>query len=1103
MSLNYQKDPTAQYPTLATGLDGIDSVVRFWSNGTEEVKNLLKNECTVIYECSYCRSLFRSIINFLSHKRTICRSLQTSIRMETELAKQVNDALLGGEKDTETDAGSAESSAYNKSKKNPASLRRVNLTSALGKHIHTYNVPLEHTKQTIEVQTLPKISRSVPVTSIVNGRQIVEDIPKNLAIKERLPDDRTVLVMPRDHSIRYGDMQLRKRRGADAEVDSREISQQDIEIIEKIPSQLHDVVDFQALRCVAPKCWGIQPFISVSVLAHHLAIHHQDTQGKLSCFICGTQFSSIRILQKHFKSTHINVLKEHEEQRKILADIDPKGESQRSGRKAQRGSKASPSESRSRYRSLSPSSPSEDGDSVKTEDRSVTPTVPPKRASNPKAAEKAKVQENKEAAKSQQIHKSTSQPTLNANRSRRKTLISVEQLKKLNDEIAEAKKSGKANKDKNKQETPVIEPFFDSAETIKDGIISFDEARKIDELLSSNRSSHSKGKESTPENKASNETSPDLDMAVLQRYPPSSDASANGHGDDEEENGTPSRPPTLTMESDPLYDILAMRRQTSRNRKPTKRYYNEEFVAGPQVNVNGNGQISREESPQKKQKKARVSGERRLTNSNKPPPLKKMESPVKQPPEETDDSSRSSTHQEQTKPTETHSEEPNEGTESPTDSLESRKEAIDSALSQPHMSPRREESTVSSNSMQIQVERSRSVPAELMSPKPNGESEKSALLSPSRHSMEPAGVVSAESQETEQNESQPSLSQTETSSSQQSIEQIKDFVVPLASTSKEVQLPSVLTDRYREHLAFYTPRARKMKAGDEEKKSDAGVPGGSSRRKQNLCALKATEPESNNEIKERELPQKPEDLSTLPVFLTEVQRDIFFAPLRPLFSGNETEGRCQCSECGEFFRSIKDGRRHMVGHIRVMRIRCSLCDAGAFFCSDMRIHLMFRHCEKLHLAPPDFVKPISIPGPCMDKKKADALTQLVDPWHPGRVMYTSGKIVSWANPKPYYPDAKIEDRILGRARPLALNRSPLKRPSSANSQVPSTSSSMHRPPISMGRQLVAAEKPLMLTAKPAPAAVPPEPKPALEAPSESESPPLPVKDATNDASNPE
>jgi len=40
--------------------------------------------------------------------------------------------------------------------------------------------------------------------------------------------------------------------------------------------------------------------------------------------------------------------------------------------------------------------------------------------------------------------------------------------------------------------------------------------------------------------------------------------------------------------------------------------------------------------------------------------------------------------------------------------------------------------------------------------------------------------------------------------------------------------------------------------------------------------------------------------------------------------------------------NFKDGRRHMVSHIRVIRVRCSLCDAGAFFCSDMRVHLMYR-----------------------------------------------------------------------------------------------------------------------------------------------------------------
>jgi hypothetical protein len=66
----------------------------------------------------------------------------------------------------------------------------------------------------------------------------------------------------------------------------------------------------------------------------------------------------------------------------------------------------------------------------------------------------------------------------------------------------------------------------------------------------------------------------------------------------------------------------------------------------------------------------------------------------------------------------------------------------------------------------------------------------------------------------------------------------------------------------------------------------------------------------------------------------------------------------------------------MVSHIRVMRIRCSLCDAGAFFCSDMRNHLMFRHCEKLHLAPADFITPGGV-VPCMDKKKVDKCFVLV------------------------------------------------------------------------------------------------------------------------------
>jgi hypothetical protein len=49
-----------------------------------------------------------------------------------------------------------------------------------------------------------------------------------------------------------------------------------------------------------------------------------------------------------------------------------------------------------------------------------------------------------------------------------------------------------------------------------------------------------------------------------------------------------------------------------------------------------------------------------------------------------------------------------------------------------------------------------------------------------------------------------------------------------------------------------------------------------------------------------------QDLSTVPVYLTEVQRDLFFKPLKMLFNeATHVEGLCQCGECGEVMKNIK------------------------------------------------------------------------------------------------------------------------------------------------------------------------------------------------------
>ncbi|KAH7726913.1 hypothetical protein AAVH_05800 [Aphelenchoides avenae] len=156
----------------------------------------------------------------------------------------------------------------------------------------------------------------------------------------------------------------------------------------------------------------------------------------------------------------------------------------------------------------------------------------------------------------------------------------------------------------------------------------------------------------------------------------------------------------------------------------------------------------------------------------------------------------------------------------------------------------------------------------------------------------------------------------------------------------------------------------------------------------------------------------------VPVVLSEAECDLLFSRLHRL---SENSNEYKCGECGEISPSISYGRAHMMSHMRVVRLICSLCDAGAFFCGDMRVHLMDRHCANLRLAPKGYV----LPGdtvPCMDAYKADKLTRLVDPTKKGHAFLTPGQIVSTKSHKPYKPDPQVEDRILGKT-PITRSKS--------------------------------------------------------------------------------
>lgn len=58
---------------IDTSISTLYQIAKLLENSTEEIKSILSYECDIVYECRICRSLFRSIVNLISHKREYCR----------------------------------------------------------------------------------------------------------------------------------------------------------------------------------------------------------------------------------------------------------------------------------------------------------------------------------------------------------------------------------------------------------------------------------------------------------------------------------------------------------------------------------------------------------------------------------------------------------------------------------------------------------------------------------------------------------------------------------------------------------------------------------------------------------------------------------------------------------------------------------------------------------------------------------------------------------------------------------------------------------------------------------------------------------------------
>uniref|UniRef100_A0A915J7N3 Uncharacterized protein n=1 Tax=Romanomermis culicivorax TaxID=13658 RepID=A0A915J7N3_ROMCU len=93
MNSNGKTDESLMQPGIQTGgVQGFQHFLNTYTKGTVEVKNLLSYECDFILECRICRNFFRSLPNFIIHKRAYCKesAFKQSINAEKSQIAETN-----------------------------------------------------------------------------------------------------------------------------------------------------------------------------------------------------------------------------------------------------------------------------------------------------------------------------------------------------------------------------------------------------------------------------------------------------------------------------------------------------------------------------------------------------------------------------------------------------------------------------------------------------------------------------------------------------------------------------------------------------------------------------------------------------------------------------------------------------------------------------------------------------------------------------------------------------------------------------------------------------------------------------------------------------
>ncbi|XP_050664279.1 uncharacterized protein LOC126964963 [Leptidea sinapis] len=267
---------------IKTSVTGFAQARKIFDFATEELKQLLSNECDLLYECKVCRNIFRSLVNLISHKRIYCKEKFNDVKHGHFL----NNTLTANE----VSKIKALEIAYQQSLKDNMKIEdidnneRIPLTKDLSSVVE--NIVTSRGIKDSDLESQQVVLQNIPKTSVAVYQNVLYNCDKNDDMKTQVKEIESLLT--KDSAVLQKDGTFKVEQSNFDPDNVIQISDED------------DASGDLELKC--KKC--DQKFSTQKTLKSHMKTKHVETRLVYPCPDCLEIFSTSWSVYRHLFKIH-------------------------------------------------------------------------------------------------------------------------------------------------------------------------------------------------------------------------------------------------------------------------------------------------------------------------------------------------------------------------------------------------------------------------------------------------------------------------------------------------------------------------------------------------------------------------------------------------------------------------------------------------------------------------------------------------------------------------------------------------------------------------------------------------------------------------------